>query len=72
MNIPTTNEAGLVRISQAARLAGLTPQVFRAGLVRGDIPIPPIYIGGLTFVRANQFAAWLTSAPAPAAANLFR
>jgi hypothetical protein len=71
MSTPNTPETGLVRLSQAARLAGLTSHAFRAGLVSAEIPLAPVGIGGITYVRASQFNAWLSSAPAPAAANLF-
>ena len=67
---PPTN--GLLRLSAAARLAGLTPEAMRAAIARNEIPIAPIHLGKLTFVKAAELNQWLSSAPAPAAADLFK
>jgi hypothetical protein len=66
--------SGLLRLAAAARLAGLTTDVFRAALARGDIPLLSIRIGNLTFVRATALEAWLNPAPtpSPASADLFK
>ena len=66
---PPTN--GLLRLSAAARLAGLTPEAMRAALARNEIPITSIHLGKLTFVKAAELNQWLSSTPAPASANLF-
>jgi hypothetical protein len=62
---------GLLRISAAARIAGLTPRVFRESLATRQIPITTVVMGKLQHVRAAELNTWLTSAPAPAAADLF-
>lgn len=66
---PTT---GLLRLAAAARMAGLTPEAMRAALARNEIPISPVRLGKLTFLRASDLHLWLTATPSPAAADLFK
>lgn len=68
----TTPEIGLLKIAQAARLAGLTPQALRAGLACRDVPVAVVRIGAIAYLRASEFNTWLSSAPAQASANLFK
>lgn len=61
----TPPSIGLLRISAAARIAGLTPRVFRESLSTREIPIATVRIGKLQHVRAAELNQWLTSTPAP-------
>lgn len=74
MQIPDTHppSTGLLRLGAAARLVGLTPDAMRAALNRQEIPISRVQLGKLTFVKAAELNQWLSSAPAPASANLFK
>ena len=71
MNATTPTPTGLLRISAAARLAGLTPRVFRESLAAREIPIATVQIGKLQHVRAAELNQWLAATPAPATADLF-
>jgi hypothetical protein len=72
MQVDITPQAnGLMRVSAAARAAGLTPRAMRAALSARQIPVNVLEVGKLQFVRAAELNQWLTSAPAPAAADLF-
>jgi hypothetical protein len=66
---------GLYRLPAAAKRAGLSPDLFVKAAERGDIPITPVRIGRLIFVRVSELEAWLQPAerlcPAPAEVNLF-
>jgi hypothetical protein len=68
----TPQATGLLRLAAAARLAGLTPDILRAALRRGDAPLTPVQLGHLTFVKAAELNQWLSSAPAPAPVDLFK
>lgn len=61
---------GLIRLTAAARIVGVTPETMRAALNRQDIPIARIQLGNVCFVRAAELNQWLT-APTPATADLF-
>lgn len=51
---------GLSRLSSAANLANLTPEMLEKGIEDGVIPLELIRIGPrLKFVRSTDLAAWL-------------
>lgn len=51
---------GLVRLSAAARLAGVTPELLEIGAADGSVPLEIIQIGKrVKFVRGTELGAWL-------------
>jgi hypothetical protein len=56
---------GLIRLSAAARAAGLTPRAMRAALTTRQIPVNVLEVGKLQFVRSAELHTWLTAPPAP-------
>jgi len=55
----------LIRLAQAAIAAGISTRAFRVGMERGDIPLQPMRLGGVTYVRARELAAWLNTSCNP-------
>lgn len=53
---------GLVRLSAAARLAGITPELLEIGVADGSVPLEVIQIGKrVKLVRGSELGAWLHS-----------
>jgi hypothetical protein len=51
---------GLVRLSAAARLAGITPELLEVGVADGSVPLEIIQIGKrVKLVRGSELGAWL-------------
>lgn len=51
---------GLIRLSAAARLAGITPELLESGAASGCIPVEIIKIGPrIKYVRAAELGNWL-------------
>ena len=53
---------GFWRLSQAARLAGITAEAFEAASLAGTIPVRVERLSSrLALVRVEEFSAWLQS-----------
>lgn len=69
-------EAGLLRLSEAARIVGVTSRVLITALVDREIPISIVRLGSIYYVRTAELNQWLrsphVSAPAPDAVDLFQ
>lgn len=63
-------ETGLLRLSAAARIVGVTPRVLITALIDREIPINIVRLGHLYFVRATELNQWLL-APPPVVDDLF-
>lgn len=66
---PTMPHAGYWRLAPTAARLGLTPDLLRAALARGDIPIRVLRLGArrLIFCHAGDVAAVLRGRTRPAA-----
>jgi hypothetical protein len=58
---PTDLQPGLIRLSLAARIAGLSPEMMEAASKRGDIAVRVERIGlnATRYVRVNELASFL-------------
>lgn len=59
---------GFWRLAAAAKMAGISPELFLSAVQRGEIPVRVAQFGarGLHFVHVREFRAWLagrTTAP---------
>lgn len=56
-----TETPGLWKLRAAAPQAGLTPELYEAGWLRGEIPVEVLRIGlrQTRYVRAAEHQAWL-------------
>jgi hypothetical protein len=56
---------GLWKLRAAAPQAGLTPELYEAGSLRGEIPVEVLRIGvrQTRYVRAAEHQHWLRSIP---------
>jgi hypothetical protein len=51
---------GLLRLASAATLAGISPEIFEAGVANGSIPVAIIQPGQrVRYVRSTELGAWL-------------
>jgi hypothetical protein len=57
---PAAPATGLIRLAEAARMAGISTDIFEAGVAKGSIPVAIIKPGcRVRYVRAAEFNAWL-------------
>lgn len=57
---PDSTPLGLIRLSAAARLAGITPELLETGAANGEIPVEIIQPGKrIKYVRAAELGNWL-------------
>lgn len=55
----------LIRLAHAATATGISTPAFRVGIQRGDIPLVPVRLGGVTYVNARALANWLNASHNP-------
>lgn len=60
------NSTGLIRLSDAARIVGVTPYVFAGALLDREIPLNIVRLGKTHFVRSAELHEWLAPKPAHA------